>query len=177
MVFVYLDDILVLGTTQDQTQKHLNFILDTLENSGLTVNSKKSILHPVQELDHLGFHINLKQGHLSVPKDKLKMIRKELGKIVTHSCMTPRKMAAILGTVKSFLVAMPFLRAFTDQMIKFVDHSKKLSWDHPIQIPQLLKKELLEIKTLLMDWEGRKFQGRIPVRELHSDSSHHGWGG
>lgn len=28
-----------------------------------------------------------------------------------------------------------------------------------------------------MSWKGRIFQGKVPVRELHSDSSHHGWAG
>ena len=48
-------------------------------------------------LTHLGFVLDLKEGVLKVPPEKLKGVRRELGKLVTHQQMTPRKMAAILG--------------------------------------------------------------------------------
>ena len=84
------------------------------------INLKKSILTPCQVLTHQGFVLDLKEGFLRVPPEKLKGVRRELGKLVTHQQMTPGKMAAILGQVRSFLVALPFLRAIIDQMAHFV---------------------------------------------------------
>ena len=65
--FIYLDDILVLAFSKQKLQKDLSFVLKTLEESGLTVNRKKSILEPVQTVEHLGFSLDLKKGILSVP--------------------------------------------------------------------------------------------------------------
>ena len=72
----------------------------------------------------MGFIINFKEGYLQVPSEKLKTVRKELGEMVTKTHMSCRKMAAILGTVRIFLTALPFLRAFTDQHRAFVQKAQ-----------------------------------------------------
>ena len=75
---------------------------------------------------HLGFNIDLNSGHLKVPKEKLKGVRRELGKLVTHTHMSSRRMAAILGVVRACLPALPILKAFTDTFVQFVN--KKSNW-------------------------------------------------
>ena len=177
LVFVYLDDILVLGTTRDQVANSLAQVLSTLDDAGFLVNQKKSTMEPVQNLEHLGFTVDLASGRLGVPSGKLRTIRRELGKLVTHPVFSARKMACILGTVRSFLTAMPFLRAFTGHMLRFVDLHKVHGWDKTHPIPPDLKLEVLKVKELVQAWEGRQFQGICPVREIHSDSSQEGWGG
>ena len=84
--------------------------------------------------------------------------------------MSRRKMAAIFGKVRCFLMAMPFLRAFTAQMLKFVNQNQTLGWDLPIGIPQALREEIRGSNLLTAKWAGRPFTERIPVRNLHSDS-------
>ena len=143
----------------------------------MQVNKEKSILRPVHELEHLGFRVNLKEGLLQVPPQKLKQVRKELGKLVTHSSLSPRKMAAILGTVRTFLVALPFLRAFTDQMKSFIYLQAQGGWDSVHLLPPSLVQQVKEVKTLLQSWEGRSFQAQCTIRKLHSDASNLGWGG
>ena len=111
------------------------FILQTLEDAGMVINYPKSILEPCQEVVHLDFLLDLKGGVLKVPSEKLTTCRRELGKILTHKEMSCRKMAAILGQVRSFLTAMPFLRVFTDLMLQFVSHHRNLGWDHVEMVP------------------------------------------
>ena len=120
IVFIYLDDILLLGNTQFSVEKNLKILLQDLQLSGMTVNLDKSICQATQVVNHMGFQINPKEGFVGVPPEKLKTVRRELGKLVTHKVLTCRKMAAILGVVRYFLTAMPFLRAFTDNMMEFV---------------------------------------------------------
>jgi transcriptional regulator of met regulon len=158
-------------------QKQLAKMLEDLKNSGLVGNQKKSQLVATQQVDHLGFTVDFKHGTLQVPQEKLKAIRKELGKLLTHSVMSCRKMAAILGATRSFLMAMPFLRAFTDQLVQFVNQQENLGWDHKAPIPSSLKEQVKEMHSLMEEWKGRKFQGKAPVRVLHSDSSQKAWAG
>ena len=177
LVFIYLDDILIVSQTYKLTLHHTKIVLEDLEAAGMQINLKKSHLEPVQKIDHLGFHINFLEGRLEVPSEKLTSIRRELGKLITHSHLTPRKMAAILGIVRGFLTALPFLRAFTDQMVSFTSLAKSQGWDTPQQIPPDLKIQIKDIKDLLLTWQGRKMEGKIPIRTLHSDASNHGWAG
>ena len=177
LCFIYLDDILVINSTSKGVERDIAFMLQTLQDSGMVVNLKKSILKPTQNLTHLGFTINLADGVLEVPKAKLKAVRKELGKILTHPQMSCRKMAAILGNIRSFLMAMPFLRAFTDHMMEFVNQSKKWGWDRVQDIPPYLQQEVRDLNSLTSNWKGRQFLDKVVVRKLHSDSSNTGWAG
>ena len=177
LVFIYLDDILILGETAKLVEKHLNLALDTLKQAGLQVNFSKSILHPTQSVQHLGYLLDLKEGCLRVPAEKLKTIRKELGKVLTHSKMSCRKMASILGQVRSFLTAMPFLRAFSDQMVMFLKDNKKAGWDNPCTIPRVLQDQIRAIKDLTLKYTGRVFQSAKMNRKLASDSSDMAWAG
>lgn len=177
LIFIYLDDILLLGGSKTQVARHLATILKDLKEGGMKTNLKKSVLEPVQQIDHLGFQVDLVNGILRVPPHKLKTIRKELGKLLIHKTLSCRKMAAILGQVRSFLMAMPFLRAFTDTMVQFVSVSKTLGWDHHALIPEILQNQVREIKTLTTKWAGRPFLEGKCDRHLHSDSSTHAWGG
>jgi hypothetical protein len=177
MCFLYLDDILLVGPTPRIVATHLQFMLETLDALGLQVNQKKSVLTPSQEVEHLGFKIDFQTGRLQVPSQKLKAIRKEMGKLVTHVEMTPRRMAAILGTVRSFLMAMPFLRAFTDMLTQFINQHQPQGWDQKFQIPPALHQQVRELNGLMHSWQGRQLGGWVAVRNLHSDSSDLAWAG
>jgi hypothetical protein len=176
-VWVYLDDILLVAQNPKTLAKQVGILLQDLEEAGLQVNHNKSVLDPSQEIQHLGFMINFREGRLEIPVGKAKQIRKELGKLVTTSAMSCRKMAAILGTVRSFLTALPILRAFSDQMVGFVSQATQHGWAKKLLIPASLQKEVRDIKLLIEGWQGRRFQDRVPVRDLHSDSSDWAWGG
>ena len=98
LCFIYLDDILVVGQTFHPTQSSIRFVLETLEASGMVVNKAKSTLVPCHSVQHLGFHINFQVGTLQVPPEKLKSVRGELGKVVTHPLLLScRMMAATLA--------------------------------------------------------------------------------
>ena len=133
------------------------------------------MLEPTHCIEYLGFQLNLAAGLLEVPPHKLKTVRRELGKLVTHSHLTPRKMAAILGTVRSFLTALPFLRAFTDHLCQFVNLQEKVGWDCPQPLSAELQSQVREVKSVIDSWKGRKMGEHLPNRVLHSDSSTTGW--
>ena len=177
LVWVYLDDILLVNASQKALRKQTSLILEDLHTLGLNINYKKSILEPTQEVTYLGFTLNFAKGSLEVPQQKLKVVRRELGKLITHSWLSPRKMAAILGTVRSFLTALPFLRAFTDQLCSFVNLQEKWGWDTPQPLPKVLQQQLVEVKNLLITWQGRSMEGKAAIRKLHSDASGVGWAG
>jgi hypothetical protein len=158
IVFIYLDDILLLGATRSLVQKNLTILIQDILEAGFKVNTKKSILEPTQLIHHLGFDLNLQVGKLQISPQKLKMVKKELGKLVTKDQLTCRKMASILGQVRSFLVALPFLRAFTDTLCQFVNISTEKGWNYKQRLPLNLKDQLKEIKDLLDNWGGDLFK-------------------
>ena len=175
--FIYLDDILVIGQNQGSVQRDLEYMIKTLTEAGMHINWDKSVLQPAQQVQHLGFLIDFKSGTLQVPKEKIKTVKRELGKFLTHNTMACRKVASILGATRAFLQAMPFLRAFTDQMSTFLKTHQGKGWDRTFPIPSQLQDQVKEVKTLLESWQGREFLGKVAVRTLHSDSSQNAWAG
>ena len=175
-VFVYLDDILVLAPSEKRLARDLSVVVDVLLEAGFKINSKKSSLFPCKQVQHLGMLLDFEQGVLEVPPYKLKTIRKELGKLVTHRTLTCRKVASILGQVRSYLVALPFLRLVTDQLLQFSNLHKTKGWDHGVPLADEFRRQVVELETYLHPGFGRKFF-TPPSRNLHSDSSQEGGGG
>ena len=143
---------------------------------GFRINTKKSTLYPCKQVHHLGMVLYFENGVVEVPPCKLKVIQKELGKLVTHHSLTCRKVASILGQVRSYLVALPFLRLVTDQLLSFSNLHKTMGWDHAVTISHEFLQQVLELETFLHPGFGHKFFAP-PSRSLHSDSSQEGWGG
>ena len=135
----------------------------------MVINYKESTLSPSQKITHLGFDINLADGRLTLPPGKLQAIRRELGKLVTHNAVSSRKMAAILGAVRSFLTAIPPLRVFSDEMANFIAKHSPAGWDVPHLVPTDLQNQVRQLKQFLQDWPGRPFE-QTPHRKLHSDA-------
>jgi hypothetical protein len=70
LTWVYLDDILLVGQSPQAVRKNLKIMLKDLEDSGMVLNLKKSVLEPSQQVEHLGFSIDFQQGVLQVQRKK-----------------------------------------------------------------------------------------------------------
>jgi hypothetical protein len=176
-VWVYLDDILLVSSSVPLLEKQRDILLADLENSGLVVNTQKSELLPTQVVRHLGFILNLRDGLVQVPSEKLKALSKDLGKICTNQAMSCRKVSAILGSLRSFLPAMPFLRAFSDMLVQFINQHTFFGWDKALPLPDTLKSQVRDLGKMLSDVRGRSLDKKCTVTKLHSDASDTGWGG
>jgi hypothetical protein len=66
-VYIYLDDILVLGHSKKEVERSLLMVVSDLVAAGFKINTKKSVLEGCQNLVHLGFVLNLKEGKLELP--------------------------------------------------------------------------------------------------------------
>lgn len=175
-VYIYLDDILLLAPTEKVLQKHLQLAVHDLVDSGFKINVKKSVLTPSQVITHLGFQLNFLEGKLQLHPHKIKTVRKELGKFVIKDFMSKKQMASILGQIRANLLALPFLRAFTSQLVLFLQRTGADPWEKKFPISEDIKSQLREVGTILKSWSGRPFPHEAK-KLLHSDSSDLSWGG
>jgi len=125
-VFVYLDDIFILAPSAKTTEKHLMEMTQDLLKAGFKVNFQKSTMVPTQEVRHLGMWINLKKGKLVIPPEKLKSLRKELGKIILAKKMSCRKISSILGQVRKLLGGHAISKNFNRQIMSNGKSSLKM---------------------------------------------------
>ena len=102
LVFIYLDDILILGKSFLHTQKATQKVISDLQESGMVINFSKSTLVPVKTLDHLGFTINFQTGCLEVPPQKTENCQKGTGEIGPKFKHDPQKNGSHLGGSQEF---------------------------------------------------------------------------
>ena len=79
----------------------LSIVTNLLESLGFTLNEKKCILSPSQNLEFLGFQIDTIIMSLSLPPDKVQKIRKECHHCLHMSRTTPRQLAHLIGLMTS----------------------------------------------------------------------------
>ncbi|KAJ8910794.1 hypothetical protein NQ315_004519 [Exocentrus adspersus] len=67
----YLDDFLILGCTEQECSRNVEFALDTLASLGFIVNIEKSVLQPSKKCKFLGSIFNTCNLTLTLPSDKI----------------------------------------------------------------------------------------------------------
>ena len=68
---IYLDDIIVFNQTQEGILRDRDLTLWLLQHLGFVINWKKSVLHPAQCMEYLGFVINSIEMKLFLPPGKM----------------------------------------------------------------------------------------------------------
>ena len=71
MVWIYLDDILLVAKSPKLLNRHLQMALGDLHDAAMELNWETYVITTSQSVKHLGFFVNFQEGRLEVPK-KLK---------------------------------------------------------------------------------------------------------
>ena len=69
------------------------------------INYTKSQLSPVQSIEFLSFLINSVTFQISLPKDKVKSIKRECSKVLANQSITVRELARLLGKLSASIQA------------------------------------------------------------------------
>jgi hypothetical protein len=69
---LYLYDMLIIGSSVQETTKFTQIAMDLLTSLGFTIHKEKSITTPTQIITFLGFIINSNSRQISLPSEKVK---------------------------------------------------------------------------------------------------------
>ena len=106
-LIIYLDDILIMALSTEESARHTNFVVFLLESLGFIINREKSCLQPQSHLTYLGFEIDTKCMTISVPDLKLKKLQFEGTQIISKEVVTIRQLAKVIGLIVSTFDAFP----------------------------------------------------------------------
>ena len=70
-ILIYLDDILLIGSSVKILRDHTTLVIDLLQNLGFIINFEKSVLTPSPVLEFLGFLINSNTMRFYLPQAKV----------------------------------------------------------------------------------------------------------
>jgi hypothetical protein len=176
LLWVYLDDFLLLGDSPEELLQHGQFLADLLFKLGIEINVHKSELKPVQQLRFLGFLLDLKAGAVHIPRDKLSKTVVKLAQLANSAAPTTRQVARVLGTLRSLLFALPQVRLLSDHMLYHLRAMQHFPWETQQPLSQDLLDQLESSIQVLKQWRGRHFLHDLPQEILFSDASDNGWG-
>ena len=155
LVFVYVDDILILGNWFHECNSATDDVLRTLQEAGFVINLNKSQLTPSQLVVFFGIDIDFRLAVISIPERKRNSYEKDLAKLITEEAISLKSASAILGKVRSLLACFLGLRMLTDELVEFVQLAHRYGFDTVLPIPLTLKNQVLACQHHLLSWGGR----------------------
>lgn len=175
---IYIDDILVIGSSLTNCQASLDETCALLLNLGFLINQKKSIMIPSQRCKYLGFIYDSREMLMELPENKVQQTLKLIEKISTKKSCKIREFAVFIGTLVSQIPAVNYGAVY----IKDFERERSLAltkngnnFDARMVILPYLKADF--------DW-WRKIivSARAPINDrnfdmvIFSDASPTGWG-
>jgi hypothetical protein len=184
-MMAYLDDIIILASSLEESRKNTARVLALLVELGWLVNTDKSSLVPSQKMEYLGFLFDTKQMRIYVTKEKRKKFRsavsRMLKKLEKGERTKLRTWASLVGKLQSLAPAVPFCRLHLQCMTRIQGQILKSQgrevWDMMINIPKEARTELEWWLEWLRGWNGNAIIQEPSQVDFFSDASDLGYGG
>ena len=178
----YLDDWLVLASSEAKARQHVQELLLLCHDLGIVVNEKKSDLVPSRSASYLGMTIDTVAGKVSPSRARVEKFLCLAGNFVKMNSPTPppaRQWEVLLGHLSSLEKLVPRGRL----RLRSMQWQLKTIWSPEGDPPDLPVKLTREIRENLSWWtvESRLLQGvpfgtLPPGLLLFMDASCGGWG-
>lgn len=143
-IVVFLDDGLGFASTFSEAVRVSAEIKADLIASGFVPNVQKSVWYPTQQMEWLGYDIDLVSGHLSIPNRRIVSIKQGIQCILQKpqsGQVTARQVASVVGKIMSTsLVTGNIAKVMTKAL--HVSIESRYSWDSCIVLSSQALDEL-----------------------------------
>jgi hypothetical protein len=179
-IVVYLDDLLVLGQSAQQTAHHTQLVLDHLTALGFDLHRTKCHLQPTQQLEFLGFVVDTTELKLTLPEPKCKALRRAVKSAINTATagalLSPQQLSRLIGkliaTHPAAHLAPVMLRALQHDLPRFDHRWRRAS----LALSDLAVRDLAWFHTNLKGWDGRSLIEPRLQWIMTTDASGTGWG-
>lgn len=176
---IYLDDILLIGTTREETSLAVQQVKDLLESLGFIISATNSIQIPTQSLEYLGLVIDTLSMRFSLSDRKRAHILRLSRAALDANSVSLRQLATLLGLYSWAVAAVDYAQAhFRALQALYIKELHRADYNLDASV-SLASTE----RTDLMWWLGDAdfgVGGRLlfprPDVVIASDASLSGWG-
>ena len=177
----YLDDILLVGSSPEETLRALRLTIETFVQAGFTINLKKSDLTPSQDLVYIGGRFRTDLGMVFLPQDRAAALQKAILSFSRVGALRPAQLwLQLLGLMAATISVVAHARLHMRPIQWHLKHRWTAKED-PLTKPVLVT---VEVHKALLWWadlahlsQGLPFQ-RLPHQlVVTTDASCEGWGG
>ena len=178
-VVAYLDDLLIMAESEEQSVAHTGRVSELLTSLGFTLNLRKSELNPSKVITFLGTVINSVSMSFSLHDSKWKLLKADLRRISEWTHVTARQLAAIVGklnwTIHMSLIARLRLRPLLRAKLTTLQHASG-RWDQPVKMSETSRRAMRWWIDHFAEWNGRPIAPEAAHLTVYSDASDTGWG-
>ena len=169
----YIDDFLGYGTPS-VAKASFDTLLRLLHQLGLDVSEKK-LLKPSTQAVCLGILVDTLQGTVSIPAEKLNLIKQTVTQWKTKRHCTKRQLQSLLGTLLYIHKCVKPARSFLNRML---DVLRSAECNDRIKLTDDFHRDLLWFDTFLPFYNGVSLYGHKPTTDtLELDACLTGLGG
>lgn len=176
---VYIDDLLVIAPDQLTCRTNVLAMAAFFQRLGLTVNFKKSVLSPTQEIEFLGLVLNSVTQTVSVSAEKLAHLQRDAKTLTRREALPTRELAAFLGRLVAVRPAIPVTLLHTRHLeLCKVRAVHEGGWEGQSHLTPEAVTELVWWATKARDENGAPWSHPPPTWVLTTDAALEvGWGG
>ena len=176
----YLDDILLVGSSPEETLWALNLTVEVFTKAGFTINLKKSDLTPTQNLVYIGGQFRTDLGMVFLPQDRREaLIRAVKSFSRVGSLHSALQWLQVLGLMAATIAVVPHARLH----MRPIQWHLKHHWNASEPLTKRVIVTLSVYQTLKWWMDPSNLSQGIPFRQpphdlvVTTDASCEGWGG
>jgi len=178
-LFVYLDDILVLAGSFEQSLEFTRKVTSLLAQVGFTLARDKSQLIPTHRLVFLGLEVDADAMTLRVPQKKLDAVMAEVSALSRRpASLRIRCLSHVIGGVGSLREVITCVHLHTVHLNRIVAQAVvRQGWGGLARLTTAAREELLWLAQHCPSLNCRSMLVRQPDLWLTTDACPTGWGG
>ena len=178
-LLIYLDDILIIGSSVQILREHTALVIELLQNLGFMINYEKSLLTPTPVLEFLGFLINSKTMKFYLPQTKVAKVLDLCKSLLRENPISLHLLAQLRGFLEScrpavWLASLHFshLQSCLIQQVAL----NKGSYQGTVLLDPQAREELQWWITNIKRVNGSPIHPPATEMVITSDASKMGWG-
>jgi hypothetical protein len=178
-LIIYLDDILIIGSSVDTLHRHTAIVLELLQNLGFIINFEKSNLTPCLVLEFLGFVINSTTLKFYLPSEKVTKGLNLCRSLVKESPTSLHLLSQLLGFLESCRPAVWIAPLHFRHIQNCLIHQVALnngSYQGTVHLDPQARGELQWWIANIKQVNGSAIHRPVTEMTITSDASKMGWG-
>lgn len=178
-IYPYLDDWLLKSSSPSLLQDHLATCLHLLNNGGLQLNYKKSILNPTQKIHYLGASLDTVRANVCPSEERWSSLQEKCLTLLHEQFLSVRQVSSLLGSMASCIFIVPNARLHMHPLQQCLeDQWRQVSgrWEDRITLDQSARNSIRWWLKKPHIMQGVPLHQDTATQSLVTDASLQGWG-
>jgi ribonuclease HI len=180
-ICIYMDDLLILATSEEEARDRTETIKQLLTNLGLTLSPNKCHDIPDQRAKFLGWELDFRRQEMNMPRDRRRALLENLADLQTAASLRQkipcRKLASTLGTLNFLRTQVPAASLYMSRLNRLKTTGvRRNGWDGTLTMTPMALGEIKWWRKTVAHNAPRRWKRTPTTWTITTDASPSGWG-